>query len=93
MKKVTDMQTSVEILAAAGTTTKAIENVTPAPGDSSVATTSRRTVDIDRLLAKNQDSSDDNGDDTKSFSKGRATKRRKNSRRRKNKGYFISIYC
>ena len=93
MKKVTDMQTSVEILAAAVTTTKAMEDVTPAPEDSSLATTSRRTVDIDSLLAKNQDSSDDNGEDTRSFSEGKATKRRKNNRRRKNKGYFISIYC
>ena len=87
------MQTSVEILAAAVTTTKAMENVTPAPGDSSIATTSRRTVDIDSLLAKNQDNSDDKRENTKSFSKGKSKTRRKNNRRRKNKGYFNSISC
>ena len=89
MSSVENIQKSVNQLAAAVAVTKSIDNsVTPSP-DSSVPTTSRRSVDIESLIA--------NG---KSGRKGGRKKNgRKNSKSRKNKGCFslalflyISVY-
>ena len=77
MDSVENIQKSVNQLAAAVAVTKSIDNVTPAP-DLSIATTSRRTVDIDSLIANKNEKGF-------IFPKSNATKRRKN--RRKNKGF------
>ena len=72
MTSVENIQKSVNQLAAAVTVTKNIDdNVTPSP-DESIPTTSRRSVDIDSLIAKKKD-------DDEIKTKG-------NNKKRKNKG-------
>ena len=73
MTSVENIQKSVNQLAAAVTVTKNIDdNVTPSP-DASIPTTSRRSVDIESLIANKKD------DDSE-------TKKGKNNKKHKNKG-------
>ena len=85
MNSVENIQKSVNQLAAAVAVTKSLENVTPFP-DLSIATTSRRTVDIDSLIANKNKKGGFSSIITRSKGNSNATKRRKNSSRRKNQG-------
>ena len=73
MTSVENIQKSVNQLAAAVTVTKNIDdNVTPSP-DASIPTTSRRSVDIESLIANKKED-------------GTETKKTKNNKKHKNKG-------
>ena len=80
MTSVEEIQKSVNQLAAAVTVTKSLdEEVTPAP-ELSTPTTSRRSVDIESLIANKKDA-----DDSEAKTEGRS-KNRKNNKKQKNKG-------
>ena len=83
MTSVENIQKSVNQLAAAVTVTKNIEdNVTPSP-DESIPTTSRRSVDIDSLIANKKDDDE--------------VKTKGSNKKRKNKGLgsrnVLSMFC
>ena len=79
MTSVENIQKSVNQLAAAVTVTKNIEeNATPSP-DVSIPTTSRRSVDIESLIATKKD-----GEESKSNTDD-AAKSQKNNKKRRNK--------
>ena len=83
MTSVENIQKSVNQLAAAVTVTKNIEdNVTPSP-DESIPTTSRRSVDIDSLIANKKDDDE--------------VKTKGNNKKRKNEGLgsknVLRMFC
>ena len=82
MSSVENIQKSVNQLAAAVAVTNA---VTPSP-DSSVATTSRRSVDIESLIANKRGQGDTSSSKIKSGRKG--GRKKKERKTRKNKGCF-----
>ena len=91
-KRAEGIEKSVEQLAAAVAVTKSIQNITPSP-DLSIPTTSRRTVDIESLIASRNKNGGSTSETNKSKSNGSTTKRRKNNRRQKNKGGCLIYFC